>query len=142
LGALHPARELEGVDIAAFDKFRIPMEYESVHLHKYDFKFCSDEFDLLDVDFLNLFDPIPEYASESRSITVPITSSAEIHGVAFWFNLDLTDSVHLSNHPDRKDNHWGQAVFFFDEKKSFEVGENVSLEMFYNDYLIWFDELT
>ncbi len=142
LGTLHPAREIEGISIAAFDRFRIPMEYESVHLHKYDYEFCSDEFDLLDIDFKNLFNPIPEYASESSSINVSITSSAEIHGVAFWFNLDLTDSIHLSNHPDRKNNHWGQAVFFFDEKKSFTVGENVSLEIFYNDYLIWFNELT
>ena len=141
LSSVNPTKELEGVILTEFDRFRIPVEYQSIHLAKHIYTPCSEPFPVLDVDFKNLWDPIPYDASMETSVEVEVTSDKPIHAVAFWFDLDLTESVSLSNHPDRKDNHWGQAVFFLPSHASFEVGKKVTLPVLYNDTFMWFDEL-
>jgi len=141
MGAVNPIDEVEGVLLSAFDRFRVPMEYQSIQLAKHNYSPCSAEFSLFDVDFTNLWETIPDNASKMISLEVEVTSDQPIHAIAFWFDLQLTDTIALTNHPDRKDNHWGQAIFFFENHTSFEVGKKITVPVFYNDVLIWFDEL-
>lgn len=138
--SVNPMKSISGFDLSAFDQFRVPKEYISEDLKLSFHKFLSDEFNMVDFDFMNLGDPIPENSFKSKSLRIEASEAGELHGVAFWFNLWLDDETELSSRPDRLNNHWGQALFFFEQHREVKKGEMVALNMRFNDVAIWFEE--
>jgi hypothetical protein len=94
---------------------------------------------MIDFDFMNLGDPIPENSFKSKSLRIEASDTGVLHGVAFWFNLFLDDEIELSSRPERLNNHWGQALFFFEQHLDIKEGDSVDLKMCFNDVAIWFE---
>jgi tetratricopeptide (TPR) repeat protein len=136
--SVNPMKSISGFDLSPFDQFRVPKEYISEDLKLSDHKFLSTEFDMLHYDFMNLGDPIPENSFQTKSISVKASEDGFLHGVAFWFNLFLDEHTALSSRPERLNNHWGQALFFFEEHIGLKKGDAVTLEVCHNDIHIWF----
>ncbi len=138
--SVNPMKEISGFDLSPFDQFRVAKEYVSENLNKISHEFLSDEFPMLKYDFENLGEPVGEHESRQEEIEVDITSDGVLNGVAFWFNLHLTEDISLSSSPERLDNHWGQALFFFENSMQVIKGDKVKLSICHNDVKIWFDE--
>ncbi len=137
--SVNPMKNISGFDLSAFDQFRIPKEYISEDLKLSKHRFLSNEFDLIDYDFANLGEPIPAHTYKTKTITVESSDEGALHGVAFWFNLFLDEEVTLSSAPERLNNHWGQALFFFEEHMMLSPRQQVQLTMCFNDVSIWFE---
>uniref|UniRef100_UPI0040482DB1 tetratricopeptide repeat protein n=2 Tax=Roseivirga sp. TaxID=1964215 RepID=UPI0040482DB1 len=138
--SVNPMKSISGFDLSPFDLFRVPKEYISEDLKLSHHKFLSDEFNIVDFDFMHLGDPIPENSFKSKLLRIEASDTGALHGVAFWFNLILDDETELSSRPDRLNNHWGQALFFFEQHREVKKGEMVELNMRFNDVTIWFEE--
>ncbi|WP_268123613.1 tetratricopeptide repeat protein [Roseivirga pacifica] len=136
---IHPFKNISGFDLTPFNRFRAPEAYVSMRLSNFSHEFVSEAYELLKVDFQNPWDTIPVNGSKKLKITFEITSKSPVHGVAFWFNLHLTDKIHLSSE-NRPDNHWGQAVATFKDSIVGNTGQKLSLNLCYNDVKIWFEE--
>jgi len=55
------------------------------------------------------------------------TKIGECHGIAFWFDLCLDQTVRISSLRDDPSNHWKQAVLFFDEEMKVAPGKPVHI---------------
>ncbi|MBO3698030.1 tetratricopeptide repeat protein [Roseivirga sp. E12] len=139
LAAFNPITTISGFDVSAFDQFRVPGEYITQNLSEVNHEFCSSEFKILDVDFKKTWHALPEGQCRKLPLTVQVDSSKPIHGIAFWYTLFLDDHIELSNNPDRVDNHWGQAVAFFEQSIQGETGQSLDFMVCYTDTEIWFE---
>lgn len=140
LASVNPMKNISGLDLSAFDQFRVPDEYVTQSLSEITHEFCSEEFSMLEVDFQNLWDPIPMNQFRTAPIHTSITSNKPIHGVAFWFSLQLDDKTTLNSAPGRKDNHWGQAISFFNTPLEGKEGDTLKFTLCHNDIKIWIVE--
>ena len=139
LAVSYPMREVSGFDLSAFDQFRIPFEYISQDLNQVEHRFLSEPFPIAAYDFHNLGEPVAEQDYISDELKVQVTENGTLHGVAFWFDLWLDEEIQISSNPERLDNHWGQAVFFFENGSKAEKNQICHLTSLRNDYKIWFD---
>jgi len=139
-GSVNPIKEISGFDLSAFDQFRVPEEYITQNLSEITHEFCSDEFKILDVDFENLWPALAPNQCRRFDVSIPINSEKPIHGIAFWFTLFMNDHITLSSAPGRGDNHWGQAVSFFNEPISGKAGQKLKVTVNYTDIKIWFED--
>ena len=140
LASVNPIREISGLDLSAFDQFRVAEEYMTQNLAEISHEFCSEEFDMLTVDFTNPWEAFAPGQYRWFDLKIEITSDLPIHGVAFWFNLHLDDEISLSSEPGRKDNHWGQALSCFQQSIQSKAGGFLKIPLCYNDIKIWFGE--
>ncbi|HEX2581833.1 MAG TPA: 50S ribosomal protein L11 methyltransferase [Dongiaceae bacterium] len=60
---------------------------------------------------------------ETKFLEIPIEKSGTVHGVVFWFDVELADGVHLTNAPPARDSHWMQAVQTFERAIPVERGK-------------------
>lgn len=140
LSSVNPVKTINDLDLAAFDIFRVPGEYISESLSQFEHHFLSDEFELMQYDFKDLSPEVPLNTHQEKTIEIPVINEGTMHGVAFWFNLWLDDEIQVSSAPERKDNHWGQAIFFFEHCKHLKPGDTITLSLCYNDTNLWFKE--
>ncbi|MCO6360317.1 tetratricopeptide repeat protein [Roseivirga pacifica] len=138
--SVNPITKISGFDLSGFDQFRVPEEYITQNLSEVTHEFCSDEFKILDVDFENLWPAMAPNQCRRLDVSVEINSSDPIHGIAFWFTLFMDDSITLSSAPGRKDNHWGQAVSFFNQPIIGSSGQKLKVTVNYTDTKIWFED--
>jgi Flp pilus assembly protein TadD/predicted RNA methylase len=136
---IHPIKDISGFDLSPFNKFRVAEAYLSMKLSATEHEFMSDEKDLLHVNFEKPWPTIPGNHSQRVELEFEITRNNNIHGVAFWFKLNLTNDISISSAPERKDNHWGQAIAFFDKELAGKKGDVLGLTLCYNDIKIWFE---
>ncbi len=139
LASVNPINSISGLDLSAFDQFRVPDEYTMQHLSEISHNFCSDEFQILDVNFTKLWDPLALNQYKRYEVQVPVTSNSPIHGVAFWFDLHLDNEIILSGEPARTDNHWGQALAFFPNPLRLKQDDPFKLAICHTDTKIWFE---
>ncbi|MGD1848053.1 MAG: tetratricopeptide repeat protein [Salibacteraceae bacterium] len=138
LAQVNPVRQISGFDLRAFDALRDTTEYQKINLREHQYKTLSDIFLAKDIDFRT---PQPVFSIDDPAVTpleVPITSSGTVHGIAFWFDLQLNDSLSLSSGPEGGMGHWGQAVYFFKDQPEVVDGEVFHLEMLQSEILIQF----
>ncbi|WP_420387532.1 tetratricopeptide repeat protein [Roseivirga sp.] len=138
--SVNPMKKISGFDVSAFDQFRVPEEYVTQQLSDITHDFCSEEFKILEVDFENLWAPMAPNQCIRFIASIPIEREKPIHGVAFWFTLFMDGQIQLSSAPGRKDNHWGQAISYFNEPISGKAGQKLSLTVNYTDTKIWFED--
>lgn len=138
--SVNPMKKISGFDVSAFDQFRVPEEYVTQQLSEITHEFCSEEFKILEVDFENLWAPMAANQCIRFIASIPVEQEKPIHGVAFWFTLFMDGQIQLSSAPGRKDNHWGQAISYFNEPVSAKAGQKLSLTVNYTDTKIWFED--
>ena len=66
------------------------------------------------------------------------TADGIVHGVAFWFDLQLDDAISLSTAPDGDSKHWRQALTFLDRDHRVRRGETLELTVGHTDSHFFF----
>lgn len=134
-----PVKKISGFDLTPFNKFSDSDGYVTKHLDHLPHSVLSAVFPIIEVDFYNL----PPSVSFENPIITPLTVQVEkdgtVHGVAFWFNLHLTDKISMSSAPDGEMVHWGQAVFIFPKAKSVTSGDVLQINVIQTDTEIKFE---
>ncbi|WP_428240313.1 50S ribosomal protein L11 methyltransferase [Gynuella sp.] len=94
-------------DVNLFNKFATP-HYFPCRLDTWLYQLASPPLTVATASFYQdiLFPSLSKVAFEPDV-------STHVHGVVFWFELDLTDEEMLSNHPGNVASHWMQAVQIF-----------------------------
>lgn len=134
-----PVKEISGFDLTPFNKFSDSDGYVTKHLDHLPHRVLSPVFPIIEVDFYNL---PPSVSFENPIITplqVEVDKDGTVHGVAFWFNLHLTDTISMSSAPDGEMVHWGQAVFIFPEAITVTSGEILQINVIQTDTEIKFN---
>lgn len=68
-----------------------------------------------------------------RQMSVQVERSGTLHGIVFWFDLDLGNEVFLSNSVDNKRSHWMQAVQCFETPINVQQNELLELTIRQDD---------
>lgn len=132
LARLNPVRNIAGFDLSRFDIFRSP-GYAQIDLASDPHESLSAPFEALDFDFEH---SMPEQGRVD--IPVVATASGLCHGVVFWFDLWMDETVRYSSASRSRTNHWKQAIHFFDEPVPLAPGDRVTIHAGYDNSRIFF----
>ncbi|CAK0763375.1 Predicted RNA methylase [Azospirillaceae bacterium] len=132
LARINPARQIEGFDLSAFDRFR-PPGYGQIDLASDSHIMLSDPFTALDFDFRV---DMPD--SGRRDFCVKAAVDGLCHGIVFWFDLMLDEETTYSSASRARTNHWKQAIQFFERPLSVSVGDEIDVAATYNKTCILF----
>lgn len=133
-----PINTIEGFDLSAFNEFADEDTYLVQDLRALEHKRLSAVQDFLDIDFKNLPEMFSEHNPFTKELSFTIAESGELHAVAFWFNLHLTDSISRSSGPDGEMTHWKQAVYYFEKAQTVTKGETVEITLLQSESQIKF----
>ncbi len=116
-------KEAAGFDVSLFNRFST-QEYFPVRISTWSHTLLSPRVEALAFDF-------ERDALEPRCVRVPVTPlrSGLVHGVLFWFELDLGGGFLLSNSPDNPASHWMQAVQCFETPLRVESGQPLCVDV-------------
>lgn len=135
LAGINPVSKISGFDMGNFDQFRSPA-YAQIDLSADPHRLLSAAFTALDFDFradmANL---------GSQQIAIPVTEDGLLHGVAFWFDLYLDETITYQSNSPARSNHWKQAAEFFPTPIAVKAGDVFPLEVGYDNTRIWFRPL-
>ncbi len=129
LSRVFPITEINGFDLSAFDHFLEKDMYLGKTLNQVDYTSLNAPVEVSDINFYQLPPQATNEAPNVSTIEIPIQKSGTIHGIAFWFNLHLDETIVVSSGPKGELKHWGQAVFMFENPKQAEVGETIELSV-------------
>lgn len=132
LAAINPVGGIAGFDMSNFDQFRSPA-YAQIDLGADPHHLLSAPFNALDFDFR-----IDMPTMGSQILTIPVLHDGILHGVAFWFDLFLDDSVTYQSNSLARSNHWKQAAEFFAKPVTVRAGDEIRLEVGYDNTRVWF----
>jgi hypothetical protein len=85
--------------------------------------------------------PVPFVPDDApRRIPLQFTANCGgcVHGVAFWFTLELDRETRISTHPVEGVDAWGQAVQFFETDTPVNAGDTLCLDAEVSDMKIGF----
>ena len=136
---VNPIRDISGFDLSAFDMYRIPEEYQTVHMESETHRPLSEVFPITEFDFYNLPNAVDDYEPIIKLLTINIHQGGEAQAVVFWFDLTLHDDIIVSSRPGGELKHWGQALYCFENTKKVNVGDKVEVDFIRNDQLIQFE---
>ena len=115
--------DIFGLDISEFNKFKTD-RYFPVRLKTWSYKLISKSINFYSAVFE------PNFSIDRRELlTFAAETTALAHGVLFWFDLHLKESIYLSNSPLNTNSHWMQAVQLFDEPTNIQVGNEYQVEV-------------
>lgn len=116
-------QEAGGFDVSLFNRFST-QEYFPVRISTWSHALLSPPAQALAFDF-------GHDSLEPRTVRLPVTPSRSgvVHGVLFWFELDLGSGILLSNSPGNPSSHWMQAVQCFETPLRVERGQPVRAEV-------------
>jgi hypothetical protein len=115
--------EVEGFDLAGFNELAT-RGYFPVRLNTWRHRLMSTPSRLLGLDLESYsFTPVNE--------TVELTANANgiVHGVVFWFDVELVPGVRLSNTPCTGTSHWMQAFACFERPIAVAKGDHVVVDL-------------
>jgi type II protein arginine methyltransferase len=118
----------EGFDLAGFNELST-QGYFPVRLGTWRHRFASDPAQLLALD-LAAYD----FAPITSMATLTATSSGVVHGVAFWFDVELVPGVRITNSPHAGSSHWMQAFACFDRPVAVAAGDDVLVELAFSQH--------
>jgi tetratricopeptide (TPR) repeat protein len=124
---------VEGFDLREFERFRIPYEYEVIHLEPTMPHYRSAVIDIKQLDFQTLDFAVDEDRPELFTVEFPNLTAGTVNGLALWFRLQLDAEIELSSGPGGELRHWGQAVFFFDDPVQVFDGEVLEVQGAFSD---------
>ncbi|MDC3961415.1 50S ribosomal protein L11 methyltransferase [Polyangium jinanense] len=126
------AFEVGGFDVSLFNQVSTKT-YFPVRLRAHPHAFLSPAAEAFEFDFeRGPLDP--------RTCTVSVTTKqrGRVHGIAFWFELDLGGGVVLTNAPTNHQSHWMQAVQCFETPLDVERNQVVTVTCKHDDTSIRF----
>jgi predicted nicotinamide N-methyase len=126
------AFETGGLDISLFNRFST-REYFPVRLATWTHELLCSPVVAFDFDFEA---ELP--SSRVTSIPVELSRAGTVHGVVFWFELELGAGMQLSNAPGNTASHWMQAVQCFEVPLPLPRGPS-SVQVSHDETSIWFD---
>ena len=135
---INPVENISGFDLSAFDKFRIPNEYMTIHLNNENHTVLSDIFSITEFDFYNLPNAVQDDHPISETINIKINNGGQLQAVVFWFDLTLHESIVVSSRPNGELKHWGQALFCFENPVDVNEGDTKAIKFVRSDQLIRF----
>jgi predicted RNA methylase len=127
--------EAEGFDVSLFNHFST-REYFPVRLSTWPHTLMSEPVKLFDFDFLR-----DSLEPRSTRVRFEARESGPVHGVVFWFELDLGAGIRLTNAPDNTRGHWMQAVHCFEVPVHVERGQVLGLDVHHDDTSLRFAPL-
>ncbi len=118
---LNRADDIEGLCLTGFNELST-QGYFPVRLGTWRHRLLSEPRRFIALD-------LATYAFEAISETIELTATASghVHGVVFWFEVDLVPGVTLSNAPGGNTSHWMQAFACFDWPVAVELGDRVAV---------------
>lgn len=121
-----------GFDVSLFNRFST-RDYFPVRLATWSHRLLSAPTQAFSFDFRS--DPL-----EPRTARVPVelTSTGDVHGIVFWFELALGAGVSLANEPGNSMSHWMQAVQCLEVPVRMEQGRTVAVEAFHDGTTVQF----
>lgn len=126
------AFEAGGFDVSLFNQVSTKT-YFPVRLRAHRHAFLSPTAEAFTFDFeRGPLDP------RTRTVSVRTRQRGRVHGVAFWFELDLGGGVVLTNAPSNPQSHWMQAVQCFETPIDVERDQVVTVECRHDDTSIRF----
>jgi Ribosomal protein L11 methyltransferase (PrmA) len=126
------AFETGGLNISLFNRFST-REYFPVRLATWSHRLLSAPALAFEFDFQG---ELP--TARTASVPVSLPRGGTVHGVVFWFELELGGGVQLSNGPDNTASHWMQAVQCFEVPIPLPRGA-VVVEVSHDETGLWFN---
>lgn len=99
----------DSFDVSLFNTFST-VSYFPVRLWIYPHRLLTQPSTALEFDFYN-----DALNPQQRKISVQVEHSGTVHGIVFWFEMDLGNGIELSNAMDNSKSHWMQAVQCFEK---------------------------
>ncbi|WP_232293332.1 50S ribosomal protein L11 methyltransferase [Stigmatella aurantiaca] len=117
------ASDASGFDVSLFNRFST-QGYFPVRLWTWEHRFLSEKVPALSYDFL--VDPLLE-----REVRFPVRVkiTGTLHGILFWFELDLGSGIRLSNEPGNSQSHWMQAIQCFEKPCHVKEGSILTVKV-------------
>ena len=122
LRKVNPLGKIAGFDLKAFDRFRNRVRNPVVHLEQVLHQVLSKAVRVEKFDFRNLPPAVSDMKPKVLTLDFPIEKAGEAHAVLIWFDLHLDAKLTVSSGKGGEMDHWGQAVCFLPEDRSFKVG--------------------
>ncbi|MFV3073394.1 tetratricopeptide repeat protein [Niveispirillum fermenti] len=132
LRRISPVRTISGFDMSKFDQFRTP-GYATIDLAADPHRMLSEPEKAWFFDF---YKNMPD--SDAKVLTVTASETGIAHGVAFWFDLHMDESVDYHSKSATRTNHWKQAVYFFNHDLPVVKGQPVMIGTGYDRTQIHF----
>ncbi len=132
LARINPLQQIDGFDMGAFDRFRSP-GYAQIDLMADPHLLLSAPFIALDFDFVR---DMP--LRDSHRILVQVREAGIVHGIAFWFDLQMDEGTVYHSSSVSRTNHWKQAAEFFPTPIAVAEGDELAIEVGYDSTRIWF----
>lgn len=99
------------IDVNLLNPYRFSTAFINVNAGKLNYRLLTEPFDVFFFDFAKA-SPTPE----EKEIMIPVLSPGTAGAVLFWFDLQLTETLWISNDPQtRKPLHWKQGLQFLPE---------------------------
>lgn len=127
--SIYAKMNIEGFDMSSFGKFHKANRYVVQKLETIDHKKLTDVTPIWQVDFKQLPPPYTMESPLKENLSFTAEQDGEVHALAFWFDLNLTESICESSGPDGKMVHWGQAVLYFDKAKKVRKGDVIEVTL-------------
>ncbi len=132
LARINPVTLVEGFDLRSFDRFRSPA-YAQLDLAADPHRLLSAPFVALDFDFT---EDMP--GRDTQRLLVTAREAGTVHGIAFWFDLFMDDQTTYHSSSLSRTNHWKQAAEFFPAPIAVAAGDELAIEVGYDNTRIWF----
>jgi predicted O-methyltransferase YrrM len=129
-----PVRSVEGLDLSPMEMLRDPDRAVVTRLGGEPLRFLTDPFPALEVD---LSTPGPPSIEGTTASDVPVASTGTAHGIGWWFELWLDDSISLSTGPGRG-LHWAQMLQMLPRHRPVSEGGRVRVTAGHDDASVRF----
>lgn len=124
---LNFASDAVSFDVSQFNVFST-VKYFPVRLWIWPHRLLSKPTTALEFDFR-----VDSLKPRQKEIPVQVEHNGTVHGVVFWFDLDLGNGVILSNAVDNQKSHWMQAVQCFEKPMIVQKGDLLKLTVRQSD---------
>lgn len=130
---LDRVNEAGGFDVSLFNEFSTHPAYLQQRLDAHAHRQLCDTFEVFEFDF-----QAETPFSRTATIPVEITQAGLIHGIAFWFDLYLTDDIVFSTAPSAGKSHWEQAIDLLATPRTVTAGEELQVAASHEERAISF----
>ena len=120
---LNRVDQVYGLSVNEFNEFST-QGYFPVRLKTWNHRMLSEVQTLIELD-LERYD----FKPMRTHLQFEASSSGKLHGVVFWFEVELVPGVQLSNRPENGNKHWMQALTHFGKPQIVQQGDVVEIDL-------------
>lgn len=129
-----PVGSVEGLDLSPLEQLRDPDRPIVTRLAGEPVRALTEPFPALEVE---LADPGPEGGEVVHTADVAPSAPGTVHGIGWWFELWLDDTISLSTGPDQG-LHWPQVLQLLPHHRRVDAGEPVRVTASHDDAAVRF----